>query len=53
MGITMPTLPNKPRNPQRDMYLSSEGWYKGFSAFMICAITLFIVCMIALCVQLG
>lgn len=53
MGKTMPILPQRPKHPKRDMYPFSDSWYKGFSAFMICAITLFIAVMIAMCIQFG
>lgn len=53
MGKTMPTLPQRLRHPKRDMYPCSDSWYKGFSAFMICVITLFIAVIIAMCIQFG
>ena len=49
----MPTLPQRPRDPKRDMYPSGEGWYKGFAAFMLCSLILFVAVLTLMCIKLG
>lgn len=50
MGKTMPQLPERNRRPQYDY---SEGYYKGFGLFMTCALVLFIVSLVLMCVKFG